>query len=149
MNRWAGPACGVLVFVALARFVPGPEACVLKERVADPAPIPFLGDPGRIAFAVSTVHPDSFAADPFALGTAPSVRVAAGGTSRRATGVAPSRPWKVTGLVGARAAVLVKPDGSSVVVSVGQRVDSATVVGISAAGVEIEDREGRYLLKVR
>lgn len=151
MNRWTGPLCGVLVFAALARFAPGPGSCALPERVPDPVPAPGLGDSGRVAPVAPSARPDGFAMDPFALAPPPAAaRATGGGASRHAvSGPAPTRPWKVTGLVGARAAVLVKPDGTSRVVSVGQRIDSAMVVGISAAGVELEDRGGRYLLKVR
>lgn len=150
MNRWTGPVCGVLVFAALVRFAPGPGSCALPERVPDPAPVPSLGDSGRAALVAPSARPEGFASDPFALGVPPPARPTGGGAPRHvASGPVPSRPWKVTGLVGARAAVLVKPDGTSRVVSLGQRIDSATVVGISAAGVELEDRGGRYLLKVR
>lgn len=56
----------------------------------------------------------------------------------------PARPWRVTGLVGTRAAVLAGGDGTSRVVSPGERVDSARVVSIDRDGVVLEDRGGKF-----
>lgn len=147
MIRWKDPVAALVVFVALSRLGPSPADCVVPERTIPPPP------PTSDLSTGWLVRPDSTsvgrtAPDPFALSAAPK---ASGGPALpvRAPGPAPSRPWHVTGLVGRRAAVLVKSDGSSVVVSVGQDLDSARVVGISSAGVELEDRGGRFLLKVR
>ena len=40
------------------------------------------------------------------------------------------------------------PDGRVVVVSQGQAIDSASVVGIGPGGVELEDRGGRFTLRI-
>ncbi|HNY31110.1 MAG TPA: hypothetical protein PKO15_09495 [Fibrobacteria bacterium] len=63
-------------------------------------------------------------------------------------GPPPPRLWKATGRVGERAAVLSHPDGRVQVVSVGQVIDSASVVGIGTSGVELEDRGGRFILRI-
>lgn len=63
-------------------------------------------------------------------------------------GPPPPRLWKATGRVGERAAVLSHPDGRVLVVSVGQALDSATVVGIGPGGVDLEDRGGKFTLRI-
>lgn len=147
MNRWKGPAVAVAVFFAMLQFGPERSACVVRETVAALPPPPADRSASLLALP-ATPSTAPVPPDPFALATAPPATstVVPGA---RAQGPAPTRPWKVTGLVGRRAAVLVLPDGQSVVVSVGQTLDSARVVGISGAGVELEDRGGRFLLKVR
>lgn len=147
MRRWAGPFACALVFLLLARAVPREAACAV-DSVADSAwaSVSRIPDLAVSSDLLRASTPATVPDDPFALAPiAEAPRVAA--PAKREPG--PKRPWKVTGLVGDRAAVLVRPDGSSMVVSVGQRIDSAVVVGISPAGVEIEDRGGRVLLKVR
>lgn len=147
MIPWKGPAAALAVFVALVRLGPEAGECPVQERLVPPPP-----PPARTSTGWSRPSPEvaaePMAPDPFALAAPPSAPPRAGSVPR-ATGPAPSRPWRVTGLVGRRAAVLVRSDGSSVVVSVGQALDSARVVGISPAGVEMEDQGGRFLLKVR
>lgn len=145
MNRWIGPVAGVLVFAILARLAPGDSGCrTVGEAVS--ARSDSLPDISRLRIGEGTRVPiQGGAPDPFALAPAP----APGKTVSAPSGPAPTRPWSVTGLVGARAAVLVRPDGSSKVVTLGERIDSAVVVGISSAGVELQDRGGRFLLKVR
>jgi hypothetical protein len=145
VNRWIGPFVGVFAFALLARCVPGPSEC---RTVGDTAAArsESLPDISRLRLGGGPrVLPEGVAPDPFALAAAPPPRPAASAPS----GPAPARPWSVTGLVGARAAVLVRPDGTSKVVTVGERIDSAVVVGISSSGVELEDRGGRFHLKVR
>jgi len=60
----------------------------------------------------------------------------------------PPRPWKATGRVGERAAVLSHPDGRVLVVVSGTPVDSASVVSIGTDGVVLEDRAGRFVIKL-
>jgi hypothetical protein len=60
----------------------------------------------------------------------------------------PPRPWSATGRVGQRAAVLTATDGRILVVSDGSRVDSAVVVSIGTDGVVLEDRGGRFVLRI-
>jgi len=60
----------------------------------------------------------------------------------------PPRIWKATGRVGIRAALLSSPDGRILVVSDGMKVDSATVVSIGNGGVTLEDRAGRFVLRI-
>lgn len=61
----------------------------------------------------------------------------------------PPRQWKATGRVGERMAVLTHVDGhATLVVGIGTPVDSAVVRGISSLGVELEDRAGRFVLKM-
>jgi len=147
MRRFAGPVAFLVVFLAMSRWVPSRTACPSDPRSASTSAA-ILPDAASASIESATPpRRDTLAPDPFALAPIP-VASARPGPSRP-SGPAPSRPWVVTGLVGARAAVLMKPDGSSAVVSVGQRIDSAVVVGISAAGVELEDRGGRVILKVR
>lgn len=151
MKRWAGPFACALVFAVLARTVPSPESCAVGSE-SDSAwtsgfRAPALEVSGSVPASESPASSSS--PDPFALAPVPETAPKAAMGAHRPSGPAPARPWTVTGLVGARAAVLVKVDGTSRVVSVGQRLDSAVVVGISPAGVEIEDRGGRVLLKVR
>lgn len=63
-------------------------------------------------------------------------------------GPPPPRLWKATGRVGERAAVLSHPDGRVLVVTIGQVLDSASVVGIGPGGVELEDRSGKFVLRI-
>lgn len=60
----------------------------------------------------------------------------------------PPRIWRATGRVGERAAVLTALDGRILVVSDGSSVDSATVVSIGNDGVVLEDRAGRFNLRI-
>lgn len=149
MNRWTGPGAGLGLLLVLLQFGPRPSECVVAAAPAEPPPLP-AADLSLLELGAGASAPAlSQAPDPFALAAAPAPRAAArGGSSTGSVGPAPSRPWKVTGLVGRRAAVLVRPDGRSMVVKVGERLDSATVVGISPEGVELQDRSGRFLLKV-
>lgn len=148
MIHWKGPVAALVVFFALARLGPAPGDCVVRERTIPPPPPP--ADPSSgWPLAADSLPASPAVADPFALSAAPKPSGRPVPGAARVSGPAPSRPWRVTGLVGRRAAVLVKSDGSSVVVSIGQELDSAKVVGISSAGVELEDRGGRFLLKVR
>lgn len=147
MIPWKGPVTTLAVLLALLQLGPSGDVCEVLERNVPPPPPPVEGSTGWRVGPVAP-GPSDHAPDPFALSVAPVV-VHTGADRPRATGPAPARPWQVTGLVGRRAAVLVRSDGSSVVVSVGQELDSARVVGISSAGVELEDRGGRFLLKVR
>ncbi len=149
MNRWTGPIAAVALVVFLLQFGPRPQACPATAAAADPPPPP-AADLSLLELGATNTAPALLEApDPFSLATLavvnPRVRSAGGGTP---SGPAPLRPWKVTGLVGRRAAVLVRADGRSMVVKLGERLDSATVVGISQEGVELEDRSGRFLLKV-
>lgn len=64
------------------------------------------------------------------------------------SGPPPPRLWKATGRVGERAAVLSHPDGRVLVVTIGQALDSASVVGIGPGGVELEDRGGKFVLRI-
>lgn len=59
----------------------------------------------------------------------------------------PPRIQAVTGIVGAKVAVLRRRDGTTQVVQPGNRIDSSRVVAISSQGVQLEDRAGTYLLK--
>jgi len=149
VNRWTGPVIGLVVFLFLVQFGPRPEGCPEASVAADPPPLP-AADPTLLELGASRTSPRLVeVADPFALEAAPAVRPPAPGNGTR-TSAAPAapRPWRVTGLVGQRAAVLVRTDGRSMVVKIGERLDSATVVGISKNGVELQDRTGRFLLKV-
>jgi len=148
VSAWKGILAAVATFLLLWQFGPRPSSCVLADPVVEVSPLP-TRDMTRLrgGFPVSR-DAGSPVPDPFALESVvaiPSGRVVAA----RPVGAPPPRPWRATGLVGRRAAVLVGPNETSVVVSVGQRIDSALVVGISDAGVELEDRGGRFLLKVR
>ncbi len=85
--------------------------------------------------------------DPFGLPTAPVA------TPRRESSIPsgvqpPPRPWRATGRVGERAAVLTSNDGRILVVKSGSSVDSATVVSIGNDGVVLEDRGGRFILHI-
>jgi len=87
-------------------------------------------------------------ADPFGLPPEPKST-----TSRSAASDGPSRPpppriWRATGRVGERAALLSSPDGRILVVNDGMRVDSAVVVSIGNGGVVLEDRAGRFVLRI-
>lgn len=147
MRRFAGPLALVVAFVALSRWVPSGSSCPSDPHGGSSAASLLPDVSPAMAGSAPAPRRDTLAPDPFAL--APIPVASSRPVSSRPSGPMPSRPWVVTGLVGARAAVLMKPDGSSTVVSIGQRIDSAVVVGISAAGVELEDRGGRVLLKVR
>ncbi len=86
-------------------------------------------------------------ADPFGLPPEPTA------PSRRVSSIPgdvhpPSRPWRATGRVGERAAVLTSSDGRILVVKSGSSVDSATVVSIGKDGVILEDRGGRFILDI-
>jgi hypothetical protein len=84
--------------------------------------------------------------DPFRTEAPPFVQAAG---PRSDLGVPPPpRPWRVTGRVGERAAVLAHPDGRVLVVSTGGLVDSSRVVSIGAQGIVLEDRAGQYTLKI-
>lgn len=148
MNVWKGVFAAVASFLLLWQFGPRPAACVLADPVGEASPLPTrdmarLERGSSVSRDVASPVPDPFALEPV-VAIPPSHAIAS-----RPVGAPPPRPWRATGLVGRRAAVLVGPHETSVVVSVGQRIDSAVVVGISDAGVELEDRGGRFLLKVR
>jgi hypothetical protein len=149
MNRWTGPVAGLALVVFLLQFGPRPPACAVANAVTDPPPLPAT-DLSLLEVGATNTAPGLLEApDPFSLAAVAPVnappRPSGAGIP---SGPAPSRPWKVTGLVGQRAAVLVRADGRSMVVKLGERLDSATVVGISQEGVELQDRSGRFLLKV-
>lgn len=94
------------------------------SHAADSVPVP---DPFR-----SEVHPPSIPSG-----------------SRSDLGVPPPpRPWKVTGRVGERAAVLANPDGRVLVVSPGAIVDSSRVISIGTSGIVLEDRAGQFTLRI-
>lgn len=85
--------------------------------------------------------------DPFGLPPEPVA------SSRRTTSTSggahpPPRPWRATGRVGERAAVLTSTDGRILIVKSGSSVDSATVVSIGNEGVILEDRGGRFILDI-
>jgi hypothetical protein len=85
--------------------------------------------------------------DPFRSEAPPPSAAATG--SRSDLGVPPPpRPWKVTGRVGERAAVLTNPDGRVLVVSNGAMVDSSRVISIGTTGIVLEDRAGQFTLKI-
>jgi hypothetical protein len=85
--------------------------------------------------------------DPFHSEAAPSPAPASG--SRSDLGVPPPpRPWRATGRVGERAAVLTNPDGRVLVVSDGAMVDSSRVISIGTTGIVLEDRAGQFTLKI-
>ncbi len=69
-------------------------------------------------------------------------------TAPTAGSTPPPRPWTATGRVGQRAALLTSADGRILVVSDGARVDSAVVVSIGSEGVTLEDRGGRFVLRL-
>jgi hypothetical protein len=89
--------------------------------------------------------PESRVADPFGL---PPVPVSTNPVSIGPAQPLPPRPWMATGRVGQRAAVLTATDGRILVVSDGSRVDSAVVVSIGSDGVVLEDRGGRFVLRI-
>ncbi|MBK9576367.1 MAG: hypothetical protein IPK50_00565 [Fibrobacterota bacterium] len=86
-------------------------------------------------------------ADPFRLASAESDAPKAVRTASP-SGPPPPRLWKATGRVGERAAVVSHPDGRVLVVTIGQAIDSASVVGIGPGGVELEDRGGKFVLRI-
>lgn len=94
-----------------------------------------------------TVARTQAVADPFRLASAESDAPKTPRTASPA-GPPPPRLWKATGRVGERAAVLSHPDGRVLVVAIGQAIDSASVVGIGPGGVELEDRGGRFTLRI-
>ena len=99
-----------------------------------------LRDTANSAFDTTSVS------DPFRSEAAPAVQATG---SRSDLGVPPPpRPWRVTGRVGERAAVLAHPDGRVLVVSSGGFVDSSRVVSIGTGGIVLEDRAGQYTLKI-
>ncbi|MBK8801046.1 MAG: hypothetical protein IPN71_03130 [Fibrobacteres bacterium] len=87
-------------------------------------------------------------ADPFRMAQAQSEEPRSKVRDPSSLGPPPERLWKATGRVGERAAVLSHPDGRVVVVAVGQAFDSASVVAIGPGGVELEDRGGRFVLRI-
>lgn len=107
-------------------------------------------DPAFLDLSISAPESDSMVApnDPF--GLPPEVP----NPPSRAPGPVvsdappPPRVWHATGRVGERAAVLTSMDGRILVVSGGSRVDSATVVSIGNDGVILEDRAGRFNLRI-
>jgi len=106
----------------------------------------------RIAFGASHetighVVDSTPVSDPFRSEINPPSAAAAG--SRSDLGVPPPpRPWKATGRVGERAAVLAHPDGRVLVVSPGSMVDSSRVVSIGSTGIVLEDRAGQFTLRI-
>jgi len=148
MSAWKGPVVALLVAGIFWQFGPKVEVCAVPQAIVDPPPVP-VRDVSRLQIhGLDQGQNANSAPDPFALAQVPTQSlgpaIAAGPVEQP-----PARPWTLTGLVGKRAAVLSRPDGSSTVVSLGQKIDSATIVGISQAGVELEDRGGRFLLKVK
>lgn len=148
---------GVALFVAVFWFWPKPVPLAEIWNSAWNPGIPAglastreNPDDLRIAEGpVATTLPNDTlpAEDPFGLPAArePVVRSVA----RTDLGVPPPpRPWKATGRVGERAAVLSNPDGRVLVVASGARVDSASVVSIGTDGVVLEDRAGRFVIKL-
>ena len=129
-----------------------PTDIPLSERWAPPAHA--AGKTDSVTHAFSFAVSDTAAApsdslptppDPFGLpATEPPARAVSAATLLPP----PPRPWSATGRVGQRAAVLTSTDGRSLVVSDGTRVDSAVVVSIGAEGVTLEDRGGRFVLRL-
>lgn len=104
----------------------------------------------KLLEAPTTLAADSLVVprDPFGLPTE-SVAPRKGPRSASTDHVQPPpRPWKATGRVGERAAVLTATDGRILVVKGGTQVDSAIVVSIGNDGVVLEDRGGRFLLRI-
>ncbi|MEN9306888.1 MAG: hypothetical protein RL173_820 [Fibrobacterota bacterium] len=154
MKPWIPGVAGVLLVLALfptdeslsqrwsRAFEPTPSAASHPDSVvrleAD------LVD-GEIGSARDTSTPP---ADPFGLPPEPK-----SGAIRAASPDGPQRPpppriWRATGRVGERAALLSAPDGRILVVNDGMRVDSAVVVSIGNGGVTLEDRAGRFVLRI-
>ena len=121
------------------------------SRNDDPAQLQTAPIPGIRTDSVIGLEADSAPVpDPF--GSAPPPAPVRSDAPRTNLGVAPlpppPRPWRATGRVGERAAVLAHPDGRVLVVAAGSRVDSAVVVSIGASGVALEDRAGRFVIRI-
>lgn len=107
-------------------------------------------DSGLLYAPLSAREPDSFVvpADPFGLPPEPSNSAPRFSGPVVPDAAPPPRIWRSTGRVGERAAVLTAADGRILVVSGGSRVDSATVISIGNDGVVLEDRAGRFNLRI-
>jgi len=150
MRPWIlGAASAAAVFFVFPSDIP------LSQRWSAAATLPSrtLRTDSVIHVAVlaapDTSFPESDAVlrveDPFGL---PPVPVSSNPAAIGPIQPLPPRPWMATGRVGQRAAVLTATDGRILVVSDGSRVDSAAVVSIGSDGVVLEDRGGRFVLRI-
>ena len=155
MKPWmSGAAAAVLVFVLFPKDVPLSEkwrkALEIHQVSGNGSDSSQPLDSSLLTGSVQAPGPsDSLVApaDPFGLPPQPEA------SPRRASAPSsdlhpPPRPWRATGRVGERAAVLTSTDGRILVVKSGSTVDSATVVSIGKEGVILEDRGGRFILDI-
>jgi hypothetical protein len=79
-----------------------------------------------------------------------SVRPKKGKTSRKpgAGKPAPVRKYKLRGITNEKTAILVDEAGQSVIVQVGDEIDSAVVIGISSGKVTLKDRGGTFEIRM-
>lgn len=146
MNRLLPPLSGIVLCGLLFQLAGHRGACPRPEPWTDPPALPEIVFERALPEGAEGPRDLRDLRDPFDLGT-PAPRRPQASRPPVAPVDLPHRPWTITGLVGTRAAVLRLSSGASVVVTVGQEIDGATVVGISGAGVELEDRGGRFVLK--
>jgi len=147
---------GLLAALLLAWFFPASEdlstawSRAWSAGTAVATTVPPVDE--RIAFGslqerTSTSADSIPVSDPFR-SEAPPPSAAGAGSRSDLGGPPPPRPWKVTGRVGERAAVLAHPDGRVLVVSPGAVVDSSRVISIGTSGIVLEDRAGQYTLRI-
>lgn len=147
MKPWiAGAACAAAVLLVFPSRIPLRQRWAPGSSATGPARTDSVIRSVDLA-APDTSFPETDSAyrpdDPFGLASLPSAPAAAGPVAPP-----PPRPWTATGKVGQRAAVLTATDGRILVVSDGSRVDSAVVVSIGPEGVTLEDRGGRFVLRI-
>ncbi len=151
MKSWL---LGMASAAAVVYFFPTHSSLGQKWTVAsvDADTHPRLTDSIELVFAQlpqndSTFVPDTAAPppDPFRLSSAALANRPSNQTPMLPP---PPRLWSSTGRVGQRAAVLTASDGRILVVSDGSQVDSAVVVSIGSDGVVLEDRGGRFVLRI-
>lgn len=149
MRSWIlGLAAAVAVFVLFPteNSIPGRWAAATSTTAEIRTDsVTTFDDLAALDTSFAELDSTSRATDPFGL---PPASAASKPTSIGPAVPAPPRPWTATGRVGQRAAVLTATDGRILVVSDGSRVDSALVVSIGPDGVVLEDRGGRFVLRI-
>jgi len=61
---------------------------------------------------------------------------------------APVRKYRLRGITNEKTAILVDEAGQSVIVQVGDKIDSAVVIGISSGKVKLKDRSGTFEIRM-
>lgn len=153
--QWRGPAIAATVAVVLSAGLHTTKRWVPDQGEKEQAPLALqldtsallAGVPTDVAILDTSAAPADSSApyrNPFAPHRSTASQAPSAPRLAPPAAALPARPWRVTGLVGTRAAVLAGGDGSSRVVSPGERVDSARVVSIDRDGVVLEDRGGKF-----